>query len=99
MQVIECKFENVMNFSDGMVAFSNDTTLPKKWGFIDRQGNVICEPQFAEPMFFKNGLAKVTFPMDRVTAVSYQGYVNKKGEIVFKDDKDHCIEVKKHAAK
>ncbi|MBX9877563.1 MAG: WG repeat-containing protein [Candidatus Obscuribacterales bacterium] len=54
-QVIPCKFDNAMSFSEGLA--------PAKtfglWGYIDKQGNFIIQPQFSEAQPFHLGQALV----------------------------------------
>lgn len=49
--VIETKIRNAMSFSEGLCAVSDG----KKWGFIDREGNVAIPYQYDEVGNFVNG--------------------------------------------
>lgn len=60
-------------FEDRAAVLIND-----KWGFIDRSGNIIIDPQFVEVAYFSNGLCAVIIDEnERLWA-----YIDKQGEIV-----------------
>ena len=51
-------------FSDGLAAFAVlreevDPTIPLKWGYIDKTGKIVIEPQFDETYGFSEGLGRV----------------------------------------
>jgi predicted DNA-binding WGR domain protein len=49
--------------------------MNNKWGYINKEGKVVIEPQFDEAEFFNEGLA-------RVQMNNKWGYINKEGKIV-----------------
>lgn len=54
-----------------------------EYGFIDRQGNTIIEPQFDKAFDFSEGLALVGVRENQGDTNSYKyGYINKSGEFV-----------------
>lgn len=64
-------------FSEGLALFSKrceDGT--RKYGFMDKKGDVVIEPAFAWAHSFKNGLAAV------VDENGKWGYIDKKGKVV-----------------
>jgi len=59
-------------FHEGLVAFQISSL---KWGFINKKGKVIIEPQFDRVTIFSEGLAGVGIG-------DKNGYVNKEGKII-----------------
>ena len=57
--------------SDGLAAIKENG----KWGYVDKDGKVIIEPQFEEAHSFLNGYAAVK-------AHGKWGYINEKGKLV-----------------
>ena len=57
---------------DLLIPVSNDG---ERWGFINREGEFIINPQFESADFFSDGLA-------RVRSGGRMGYINKRGEFV-----------------
>ena len=57
----------------------------KKWGFMDRTGKVIIEPQFDAVNDFFHGLAAVL-------KNSKWGYINEKGEVVIPFSFDQALD-------
>jgi hypothetical protein len=51
-------------------------TQDRKWGYIDKSGNVVIQPQFADARFFSEGLACVTPDGKKY------GYIDKTGQFV-----------------
>jgi len=68
-------------FSEGMARIE----LKNRWGFIDRNGEIVIQPQFVDAGDFKNGVAPVRTD-------NGWGYIDKSGnyfiEPQFKDAKD-----------
>ena len=61
------------DYKEGLAAFKKDG----KWGFIDRKGNIVIEPQYLYVPSFSEGLVGVgSFVFDSF-------YINKKNEDVF----------------
>jgi len=71
--VIELKFDDLKNFSEGLSAAKKDG----EWGFINENGNFVIKPQFNEVKSFKNGLAPVKIK-------DVWGFIDKAGNIVIK---------------
>ena len=69
--------EKVRIFKDGVAAFSvlNENTW-ETWGFVDKEGNIIIEPNFQEVRSFSEGLCMVRNENDEC------GFINKSGELV-----------------
>lgn len=77
-EVIPAKYDQVLDFCNGMAAVATKESGDLKWGFIDTKGQLVIEPKYSKvpSRFDKCGLALVT---------DKQGnhmYINKKGEIV-----------------
>jgi hypothetical protein len=64
--VIPCRFQEVQNFSDGWAA----AKLGNKWGFVDRQGDVVMAFKYRRAGSFKDSLAWV-YSKNKV------GYINQ----------------------
>lgn len=62
-------------FSEQLAAVDFDG----KFGFIDKQGKVVIQPEFAAAQQFSNGLAAVAPGLDKYAG---SGYINRKGELV-----------------
>lgn len=64
-------------FSEGLALFSKRCEDGiRKYGFMDKKGNVVIEPAFAWAGSFKNGLAAVRDENGK------WGYIDKKGKVV-----------------
>ena len=77
MTLVLCGFVIIMY---GCI-FSEDVLNPVsadggKWGYINRKGEYVINPQFEDADFFSDGLAKIR------TRDGKTGYINKKGEYV-----------------
>lgn len=48
----------------------------EKWGYVNKKGDFIINPQFADATYFSDGLARVSDSKGNV------GYINKKGKYV-----------------
>ena len=55
--------------------------MAKKWGYIDKSGKVVIEPQFDSADDFSEGLAKVKKDGKR-------GYIDKIGKVVIEPQFD-----------
>ena len=58
------------------MAGAEDNKTGGKWGFIDRKGNWLINPQFDAVSPFRNGLAQVTLG-------GIRGYINTAGKYVW----------------
>lgn len=59
-------------FSEGLLAVKNNDN---KWGFIDKKGNIVIEPQWDEAQSFSNGLAAISLN-------GKYGYINTSGQLI-----------------
>lgn len=75
-EIISPWFSNATNFSEGLAAFEQDD----KWGFIDKDGNIVISPEFGYTSSFSEGLARFTTVTDN--EFGEWGYIDKKGKIV-----------------
>jgi len=66
-------------------------TLPSKWGFIDKSGNMVIQAQFADARFFQDGLAAVKND-------GKWGFIDKSGKFVIKPQFDEVGEFHKGLA-
>jgi hypothetical protein len=73
--VIEPEYQFVYFFSEGLAAVQKHF----QWGFIDNSGKLIIPFQYDERRKFKNGLVKVK-------KLGKTVYLNKRGEVVWKED-------------
>jgi len=73
--VIECQFDDALQFSEGFAAVLVDTL----WGFIDMTGKIVIEPQFKEEPWkgFSDGLCRI-FLNDKEDA-----FIKTDGSIAF----------------
>jgi hypothetical protein len=65
-----------MNFSEGLAAFSMFEEGDMKWGFINKEGNIVINPQFLDTRSFSNGMCAIA------NADKKWGFINEKGELV-----------------
>ena len=65
------------SFSEGMAAAGKRPNMytPRKWGFIDKGGNVVIQCEYDDVEDFKEGFA-------RVSNDGKYGYINKTGKLV-----------------
>ena len=76
--------EGVGCFQEGLAPFytlNNDNEA--KWGFVDKKGNVVINPQFAYVHNFSNGLAAVATDKEK------WGFINKEGTYVINPQFDN----------
>jgi hypothetical protein len=75
-------FERSTSFSDGLAAvgFGEVDGVNVKWGYMDKSGAMVIQPQFYWIRDFSEGLAAVGFPADHNTAK--WGYIDKTGAVV-----------------
>lgn len=79
--IVPAKYDNMLPFNAGLAAFVNDKGL---WGFMDRQGKIVVQPQFnmlsinmelPDQLPFNEGLAAVGID-------GKWGYIDPKGKMV-----------------
>lgn len=81
-EVIPCQYEHAENFSEGMAAVRAENYL---WGYIDKTGRLIIPHMYVDVGSFSNGLAWFNdgVIIDYIHPVtSYNGYINREGDIV-----------------
>ena len=79
-QVIEPKFRDAADFSEGLAAVAIVDGYQTKWGFIDTEGNYVIEPRFSvAPGSFHDGLALVTKKNGR------KAFIDRTGAVVSDD--------------
>lgn len=78
--------QSAQSFSEGLAGFYSEEN--KKYGYIDKSGNVVIEAKFDQVAPFKEGLAMIVIDDYHVEESSgksingYIGYIDKKGEVV-----------------
>jgi hypothetical protein len=85
--IVQPKFDNAGSFSEGLAAVK----VGDKWGFIDKAGKMVIEPQFnpGQAQFnsrFSDGLAAVNFeaatdPARTVGSATRWGFIDKTGAV------------------
>jgi hypothetical protein len=68
--------EVVKIFKDGLAAFSVVDSAGTKWGFVNKKGEIIINPQFINTHSFSNGLCAVQ------NSDGKWGFINEEGKIV-----------------
>jgi len=93
-------FDSVGDFHEGLAKVQikvddkgDDNSI--KWGFIDKSGNMVIKPRFDFVHNFKGNLA--FYLMREGDTIIECGYVDKKGEIVYKYDIDKIIVEPSHS--
>lgn len=95
---IEIKYFDLGNFADGDLTYA--CIFGEKYGFIDKKGNYIIEPQFDKAEDFDyNGYAKVNIGyefdiVDGILAEGKWGLIDKSGNYVVQPIYDEITEVK-----
>lgn len=67
--------EAVENFRDGLAAFSVLTGVGEQWGFMNKKGETVIQPQYKAAGFFSEGLCAVCNEQDK------WGFIDKKGTL------------------
>jgi len=73
------KYSRVLPFSEGLAAIRSD----RGWGFIDKRGQEIIRPQFAEVRSFSEGLAPVQVN-------GSWGFIDRQGQMVIAPQYSHA---------
>ncbi len=73
--VIEAKYNDVLCFPDDTPDSIAAVKVGRLWGFINKEGNYVLEPQFDEAYIVMNGFA-------RIKKDGKWGFVNDKGIVV-----------------
>ncbi len=74
--VYEVEHKDIYSFKNEKACFYDEKNN-KKWGYIDKNFNIVIESQFDQPAQFKNGLALVTKNNQKM-------YIDTAGSIVWK---------------
>lgn len=80
--VIPAKYAYAEDFHEGLAAVSTSSRMI--WGFIDKTGKMIIPERFSGTYGFSNGLAAVFTGGYYFQGKGKMGYINKKGEYVWK---------------
>jgi hypothetical protein len=79
----EVKFElkdvaEASSFQEGFAAVK----IKDKWGYIDKSGKVVINPQFEDAADFEEGLAAISTKKDKDSKETNWGYIDTEGKIV-----------------
>lgn len=61
------------NFSEGLSAILIKSNNSQKWGFVNKEGEIVIAPQFERTGYFSEGLCSVTLD-------GKDGYINQEGK-------------------
>lgn len=78
-------------FSEGLAAFSVTDSTETKWGFVDKSGKVVINPQFTSVEKFKDGKCAVENKDEK------WGYIDSDGKIIINhqfDDANNFVDGK-----
>lgn len=70
--------EQAMGFSEGLAP----VRIKEKWGFIDKEGKIVINPQFEDVGSFSEGLAPISQKKDKDSKDMIWGYIDKEGKIL-----------------
>ncbi len=76
---IKPQFDWVESFQDGLAAFRIGDKATGKFGFIDKQGQIVIKPIFDKVRRFSKGLCAVRIGDDKT---GKWGFIDKKGDFV-----------------
>jgi hypothetical protein len=68
--------------NEGLAAVYIGKPFEGKWGYIDKSGKMVIEPQFENALFFSGGLAHVS-PLTGEEIRGMWGYIDKSGQFVW----------------
>ena len=83
-RVIPAGFENIQSFSEGLAAVLVDG----HYGFIDKTGQMVIEPQFIDVHDFTEGLAAVRVFKD---GEHLWGFIDRTGKMVIEPQWDDAL--------
>lgn len=75
----EIGYNKVMSFSNGLAAVQIGRKNERKWGYIDKNGKIVIEPQFAKAYGFSEGLAAVRIGN---SDNGKWGFIDSKGKFI-----------------
>lgn len=82
-EIIPCTHERIYDCSDGMFLFyTKDENYNYWYGFLDKTGKIVVEPQYKDAGHFNDGLALVIRGNEKKSWINEYAFINKKGEIV-----------------
>jgi hypothetical protein len=70
--VVPLQYDQIENYAEGLAAFR----AGKKWGFLDRQGNVVIPPEYDRAWSFSEGVATAVRKRTQVV-------IDTRGAVVF----------------
>jgi hypothetical protein len=74
--VLEARFKDAGLFSEGLAYVK----LMKKYGYIDKQGNMVIKPNYLETKGFSEGLASVK--IENINGLEVWGFIDKQGNMI-----------------
>lgn len=75
---------SAQNYTEGLAAFSTSAQNGSYWGFMDKEGNVVVNPQFEIVDFFNEGKCAVKNNQGK------WGYIDKTGKIIINHQYDNA---------
>jgi len=86
--VFSIEADSTRDYKEGLAAFKKDA----KWGFVDKKGNIVIEPQYRYAASFSEGFVKVNgFDEDVEDVNASSFYINKNNEMVFDEKFYACM--------
>jgi len=74
------QYDSASNFSEGLAAVDLGNINAPKFGYINKKGEIIIEPQFNQAAEFKDGVSVACIKVSK--QVSKCGLINKEGKFV-----------------